>query len=226
MKSAAVFLPLLSSLVLLSACGDDNENGIHDDAGNRQEAPAPDISGDLVWEEEYYDSGQLKLESPFVGGHLHGTQKEYYPSGVLKREQDFRAGKPRGSARHFGQDGQPMKAPAEPVRQPKPKSKPAPRPEPAPEPIPEPEPEPEPEPLPEPPEPEPVPEPEDVMVPALPEDGPFTEKYPNGKIKARGRYKNGQLVGLYEKYSPSGHLIKKLRYEEDGSIKVIFDATK
>ncbi|MGE4159444.1 MAG: toxin-antitoxin system YwqK family antitoxin [Planctomycetota bacterium] len=237
MKSSLAIFPALCACALLASCGDDLESGIRDDAGQRQEAPEADVSGDLVWEEDYYDSGQLRMESPYVGGLLHGTQKEYYASGVLKREQEYRAGRPRGVSRHFGPDGKPIKAPVptpkprpkpEPVPKPQPKPEPAPPPIPEPEPAPVPEPEVEPEPEPEFEEPEPAPEPEvsEEVEPAPPADGPFTEKYPNGKVKARGSYLKGRLVGIYEKYSPSGHLIKKLRYAEDGTVKVVFDATK
>jgi antitoxin component YwqK of YwqJK toxin-antitoxin module len=42
-------------------------------------------NGCPVWR-EYYESGQLKSETPYKDGKVEGTVKEYYESGCLKSE--------------------------------------------------------------------------------------------------------------------------------------------
>jgi hypothetical protein len=46
-----------------------------------------------------------------------------------------------------------------------------------------------------------------------PADGPYTATYPNGKVRAKGTYKAGELDGPYTTYHPSGKVLAAAAYK-------------
>ena len=65
-----------------------------------------DNSKDIVEvKREYYESGALWGESPYVNGKKHGLEKLYYESGVLYKEAPYVTGKKHGIEKHYYKTG-------------------------------------------------------------------------------------------------------------------------
>ncbi len=71
------------------------------------EKPASDAAAQQEPEavKEFYPSGKLKSETPFVNGNIHGTRKSYFESGVLQKEEEYRDGRREGVSREYYEDG-------------------------------------------------------------------------------------------------------------------------
>src|SRR5574344_496144 len=54
---------------------------------------------------EYYDSGVLKSETPYVNGEIHGIRKIYYESGALTWEIPYVNGIRHGVEKTYYQSG-------------------------------------------------------------------------------------------------------------------------
>ena len=52
----------------------------------------------------YYESGALWLETPYVNGKEHGTEKWYYESGALDSETPYENGKKHGIEKSYYED--------------------------------------------------------------------------------------------------------------------------
>lgn len=57
-------------------------------------------------EKQYYKSGGLELESPFVNGLLHGIRKQYYENGALLLLSPYINGEQNGIEKQYDQSGQ------------------------------------------------------------------------------------------------------------------------
>jgi len=53
---------------------------------------------------EYYATGALLSEIPYVNGERHGITKEYYSSGTLYAEVPYVKGKAHGVKKHYDKD--------------------------------------------------------------------------------------------------------------------------
>ena len=53
----------------------------------------------------YYPSGQLKIERPYVDGNIEGVERMFYPDGTLWSETPYVSSKKSGMARVFHQNG-------------------------------------------------------------------------------------------------------------------------
>lgn len=54
----------------------------------------------------FYENGQLKTETHFVDGKLHGICLLYWPNGRLKREVHFEHGRKIGFDRFWNEQGE------------------------------------------------------------------------------------------------------------------------
>ena len=55
---------------------------------------------------EYYESGILWFETPYVNGKEHGVRKEYcYKTGALRRETPYVNGEKHGVERDYDKEG-------------------------------------------------------------------------------------------------------------------------
>ena len=55
-------------------------------------------------EKRYYESGALDWEVPYVDGKKHGIERVYYPSGALREETPYANGKRHGIAKTYDED--------------------------------------------------------------------------------------------------------------------------
>ena len=53
---------------------------------------------------EYYDSGALYSETPYVNGEKQGIEKHYYESGALELEIPYVNGKRHGIEKRYNKD--------------------------------------------------------------------------------------------------------------------------
>ena len=53
---------------------------------------------------EYYESGILWFETPYVNGKEHGTEKIYYKSGALQCETPYVEGKIHGIGKIYNRE--------------------------------------------------------------------------------------------------------------------------
>ena len=54
---------------------------------------------------EYYDTGELRRETPFKNGRIEGTRIWYYRSGKVHIRSEFREGKLNGESTEFHENG-------------------------------------------------------------------------------------------------------------------------
>ena len=54
---------------------------------------------------EYYESGDLERETPYVNGVKHGVLKAYYESGALWYEAPYVNGKEHGVEKYYAESG-------------------------------------------------------------------------------------------------------------------------
>ncbi|MGP8214003.1 MAG: toxin-antitoxin system YwqK family antitoxin [Bacteroidia bacterium] len=54
---------------------------------------------------EYYNSGKLKFEKPYLEGMLNGLEKDYYENGNLKRETYYKNGNANGVEKDYYKNG-------------------------------------------------------------------------------------------------------------------------
>ncbi len=60
-------------------------------------------NGEMV--REYYPGGQLKSETPYASGSIHGAVVTYYENGNPMKREEYRAGVKDGASREFYEDG-------------------------------------------------------------------------------------------------------------------------
>lgn len=60
---------------------------------------------DGIWK-QYYESGQLKSETPFKEGIPDKVIKQYYENGQLKSEVTYKDGQPDGQGKKYYENGQ------------------------------------------------------------------------------------------------------------------------
>lgn len=70
MKNVLLMFIALMCLLAMNACND---------------SVSADDSVDI--RNEYYESGELKSETPYIDGKIHGILKLYYKSGQLLKEE-------------------------------------------------------------------------------------------------------------------------------------------
>ena len=54
---------------------------------------------------EYYESGALEVEIPYVNGKMHGISRGYYESGALKYETPYVNGAKHGIGKGYHETG-------------------------------------------------------------------------------------------------------------------------
>ncbi|MBN1495876.1 MAG: hypothetical protein JXA07_03850 [Spirochaetes bacterium] len=54
---------------------------------------------------EFYPSGKVKAETPFLNGRIHGVKKIFFENGVLQKEEEYRDGMREGISREYYEDG-------------------------------------------------------------------------------------------------------------------------
>jgi len=109
------FLPIIS-LSILASCSDQQ---VESDLVERK-GVAYTINSQIPFTgvvPDYYDNGQLRSTSPYVGGKLQGLQQTYFQikddtpngsidSGPLKSQENFVDGKKDGFAQYYLKNGQ------------------------------------------------------------------------------------------------------------------------
>ena len=55
-------------------------------------------------EKIYYKSGALLCETPYVKGKIHGITRSYYESGALERESPYVNGKRHGIVKNYNRE--------------------------------------------------------------------------------------------------------------------------
>jgi antitoxin component YwqK of YwqJK toxin-antitoxin module len=113
MKNVLLMFIALTCLLAMNACNDsvsaddsvDVRNEYYESGELKSETPYIDgkIHGIEKW---YYESGELLFEIPFVNGKIHGIWKTYYKSGQLMRESPFTNGKIHGIVIDYYENGQ------------------------------------------------------------------------------------------------------------------------
>ena len=58
-----------------------------------------------IWK-TYYESGQVKSETPLVNGNNHGIEKEYYKTGQLEKEIPYENDKIHGTWKEYDENGE------------------------------------------------------------------------------------------------------------------------
>lgn len=105
MKRLTIFFTLA---LLLVACGEKLERRVETTfpGGSPHDVRYYDKSGSCVKEEEYYESGQLKMVGVLQDGHREGEWKSYFEDGKVQSTAFFKNGLRYGPATVFYPTGQ------------------------------------------------------------------------------------------------------------------------
>ena len=89
MKNVLLMFIALLCLLAMNACND---------------SVSADDSVDI--RNEYYESGELKSETPYIDSKIHGIEKWYYKSGELLFEIPYENGKIHGIWKTYNESGE------------------------------------------------------------------------------------------------------------------------
>ena len=78
---------------------DQAEKSIH-----TVESDPPSLSEERIIVKTYYETGELKAETPYLLGKKHGIEREYYENGKLKWKRQYRYGEIYGVQKYYDND--------------------------------------------------------------------------------------------------------------------------